>query len=182
MRFRIFDARDFRQAVGLREKVFRLLPFKNNAGDSDTGDFHVPAQARQLSNAFAHQSLLIERTFAGENQVCFLKTLLQICSARENFKTRFRCGTQKRQQSEAQPASRPGSGDFREVLFQSRFRNLRKLRQGCFSGEEIFFAETFLRAVNAGRSAKTEKRILHIKGDDDFHAQIFRGNDLRQGF
>ena len=136
------------------------------ASESEAGNLQSSAVFRNLTSAFPHERGIVQRTFAGDDQIGGTQMPVQVRLAREQFKTGDESRAQKRQQAKAQPACRASTGNDCKVMTESPAGDPRQLFQAGFGQLEIFRAQSLLRSINPRGAAFPEQWILHIHGHD----------------
>src|ERR1043165_1362141 len=162
LRFRLTDGSQFRQRVRPAEGSGALDAGSHRPGQSDAGNSQFAAALHDLTDPFAHERRVVNRPFTRDDQVSRTQTMLQRRVSGEHIEPWFQSRSEEGQQTESQPARRPGSRLAGEVAPQLFFDPLPPAVQGTFRQLEILAAQPFLRPINPRRPARAKQWILHV--------------------
>ncbi len=94
----------------MAEKFLCLLLVRHNPCKSDAGFFERAAQRRQLADPLAHQGLIIDGTFAGDDQVCILDVRREVRHLGKELEPRLKFRSEEGPQSKSQTTRRSRAG------------------------------------------------------------------------
>src|ERR1051326_3234820 len=109
LRFRLTDGSQFRQRVRPAEGSGALDAGSHRPGQSDAGNSQFAAALHDLTDPFAHERGVVNRSFPSDDQVGRLKTMVKVCISAKQSESWLKSRAEECQQAESQPARRPGS-------------------------------------------------------------------------
>lgn len=135
------------------------------------------------TGAFAHFCLGIDRAFGSDDEIGGANFFFQSREAGEDVKAGFKFSIEKNAETITEAAGCSGARLFGRFTPEVATDNFREPGEGLVRDREIFEAQTFLRAVNAGGAFGAEQLVLHVRGDGDF-AEVrggFGRPDVKEG-
>ena len=133
------------------------------------------ADVCDLTDAFAHERLCVERALAGEHKMGTFHPIREARVAFEDVDARFHFRAEKAHQTVAQSTGGACSGCKSVGNVELRFHHGCESREAAFRKLEL--SDPFLRSIDVSAARRPKERILHIDGN----GELVEESGLRRG-
>ena len=149
----LLDGGQVSQRTDMGEMAACLIAPGKHTRKSDTGNPQLPAAPRYLARALAHERRAINSPLPRDDQVRLAQTLLESTQASKQLKTGFEPCAQKSLQAETKPTRGAGARQLCQVLSELLPHDPRQPAQAALSRRKVWWAQSFLRPIDASRPA-----------------------------
>ena len=140
----------------------------DDAGESNAWKLRLATKRGDLSDPLAHECLLVDCAFGGDNEIGVVEPIFQAGLLGENVEAGGELRAGKGTEAKAKAARGASAGRAREIQMMLLLQHGRESVQATLGERQIIGAQAFLGTVDPCATLGTQQRILHINGNCDF--------------